>query len=641
MKITLQKLIDAATGVDEGQTGKDAVAALLAEAAGEVDVQALLDETVSKFGELRGDDAGRNYTEDEVAALEALTEVAEGVRVELGRRDQAVADQRARIADLAARLAPATDTADDGAGDSDGTDDTDTDAGEGESEGSGGEGGAEGSAAETSETDSGTGESAAGEAAPVATDAAAASAAEPVLVAAAPPRRRPVRLADLPAREVRRPDPTPAGVVITAAAEVPGYAAGAQMADLAAVARAGTAKFDSFPRHIQENVHISANIANFAIPFPDELKVTGRADDDMDVMDRAADQSRLPQKSLLASGGWCSPSERLYEMSPILADASAGMIDVPDVQSARGGLTWTEGPDYTAIYTGTGFIQTEAQAIAGTGFTTAIGGTVAGTTKPIFRVPCPTTWQEGRAEAIGFGINGGILQHNAYSELTEDVIAHSLIAHAHRVNARTINRMAADAGAAVTLSLGPSATPQLLNSIGIQIADIRYANRLSDSTTLEVALPLWVKEVVRADQSIRTNSSTSEAYEVEDAKIDAWFARRNARVQWVFDWQDAFTGVSGGFGGASPITAWPTTVDVLVYIAGTYLRSRGEVITMQAVYDTQNLVNNDVLHLFTEEKLLVIKRRYKPRLLRIALSANGSTAAGQVLDANGKVVVTP
>ncbi|MGW4123629.1 major capsid protein [Nocardia sp. NPDC004711] len=638
MKITLQKLIDTATGAGEGQTGKDAVAALLAEATGEVDVQALLDDTISKFGELRGDDAGRNYTEDEVAALEALTEVAEGVRIELGRRDQAVADQQARIADLAARVAPATDTADAGEGEGEGTDDTD--AGEGESEGSGGDG-AEGSAAETTETDSGTGESAAGEAAPVATDAAAASAAEPVLVAAAAPRRRPVRLADIPAREVRRPDPTPAGVVITAAAEVPGYAAGAPMADLAAVARAGTAKFDAFPRHIQENVHISANIANFAIPFPDELKVTGRADDDMDVMDRAADQSRLPQKSLLASGGWCSPSERLWELSPILADASAGMIDVPDVQSARGGLTWTEGPDYTAIYSGTGFIQTEAQAIAGTGFTTAIGGTVAGTTKPIFRVPCPSVWQEGRAEAIGFGINGGILQHNAYSELTEDVIAHSLIAHAHRVNARTITRMVADAGAAVTLSLGPSATPQLLNSIGIQIADIRYANRLSDNTILEVALPLWVRDVVRADQSIRTHSSVTEAYEVEDAKIDAWFARRNARVQWVYDWQDAFTGVSGGFGGASPITAWPTTVDAMVYIAGTYLRSRGEVITMQAVYDTQNLVNNDVLHLFTEEKLLVIKRRYKPRLVRIALSSNGTTAAGQVLDANGKIVVTP
>ncbi|MRH86004.1 major capsid protein [Nocardia sp. SYP-A9097] len=629
MKITLQSLIDAAAAAPEGQSPADAVAALLADAPSTIDAAVLLDEAIAKFGELRGED-GTTYSEDEVAALEALTEVATGVRIEVGRRQQAVSDQASRIADLAARVNPPAD-----AGEGDGT----TDGGE-----SGGEGGTEGQGAEGA-TDTGavvdTGAAAvAGEnsGAAVASDAGAGAAPEPALVAAAPaPRRRAVRLSDIPAREVRRPDPAPAGVVITAAAELPGYAAGAQMADLAAVARAGTAKFDAFPSGHVPNVHVAASIAQFAVQFPEDL-ISRRASDDETVFDRAVDQSRLPKGSLVAAGGWCSPSERLYEMSPILADANAGLIDVPDVQSARGGLTWTEGPDYTAIYSGTGFIQTEAQALAGSGFTTAIGGTVTGTTKPIYRVPCPSSWPEQRAEAIGFGVAGGILQNDTYSELTEDVVAHSLIAHSHRVNARTISRMVADAGSAITLSLGSSATPQLLNSIDIQIEDIRYANRIGDGTPLEVVLPRWVKPVIRADQSIRTNSEQETAYTLEDAKINDWFAKRNAVVQWVYDWQDAFTGVSGGFGGASAITAWPTTVDALVYIAGSYLRSRGDVISMSAVYDTTNLAVNDVLHLFTEEKLLVIKRRYKPRLVRIALSANGTTAAGQILDANGKIV---
>lgn len=619
MNVSLQSLIDAASGATEGQSPADAVAALLADAPSTLDVQALLDEAVAKFGELRGED-GTTYSEDEVAALEALAEVATGVRVEVGRRDQAVADQSARIAELATRVNPSA---------------TDTDTSSGESDSDSGE-----SDAVTDTAPAPASAEPATDTAPVATEQAPAPAPEAALAASAsPPRRRPVRLSDIPAREVRRPNPTPTGVVITAAAEVPGYAAGAPMTDLAAVARAGTAKFDSFPNGYVENIRIPAPIAQFAIQFPEEL-ITTRAGDDEEVFARAVDQSRLPAP-ILAGGGWCSPSERLYEMSPILADASAGQVDIPEVQSPRGGLTWTEGPDYTTIYSGTGFIQTEAQAIAGTGFTTPTGGVVAGTTKPIYRVPCPAVWEEKRAEAIGFGIAGGILQNDSYSELTEDVIAHSLIAHAHRVNARTINRMVADAGAAISLSLGPSATPQLLNSIDCQITDVRYANRLSDDTTLEVALPIWVKSVVRADQAVRTNSSPTEANEVEDAKINAWFARRGAVVQWLYDWQDAYTGVVGGFGGATPVTAWPTTVDVLVYIAGSYLRSRGDVITMQAVYDTTNLATNDVLHLFTEEKLMVIKRRYKPRLLRIALSANGSTAAGQILDANGKIVVTP
>lgn len=617
--ITLQDLIDAAAGATEGQTPAQAVADMLAGAPAGTDVSALLDEAVAAFNTLR---EGGADTDDEVAALEALADVTEGVRVEIGRLDQVATERADRIKALADRITPPAE-------------------GDAPAEGDPvAEGGEAAPAAETTEAPADPAP------APVEApaEAPAVEAPAPELVTASgsrPAPRRRVRLADLPRREVQAPQTeAPSTVVITAAADVEGYSAGSRMEDFAAVARAGTSKFESFPDHIVPDTRIVAPFASFRVPFPDDLIVKNDKDAER-VMDHAVDQSRLPQPITAAGTGWCSPSERLMEMSPILADGNAGLVDLAEVQSPRGGLTWTEGPDYTAIYSGTGFIQTEAQNIAGSGFTTAIGGTVAGTSKPIFDVPCPGSWDEERAEAIGFGIAGGILQHDAYPELTEDIISHALVAHAHRVNARSINRMVAESGSAVTLSLGPSATPQVLNSIDIQIEDIRYANRIGDGVTLKVMLPRWLKAVVRADQSIRTAGTAAESYDVEDAKINAWFAKRNAIVEWVYDWQDAFTGVSGGFGGASPITSWPTTVNALVYLPQTFLRSRGDIINMQAVYDTTNLVQNKVLHLFVEEKLMVIKRRYKPRLLTIALSANGSTAAAQILDANGKIVVEP
>lgn len=613
--ITLQALIDAAAGATEGQTPAQAVAELLATAPAGTDIAGLLDEAVTAFNTLR---EGGAETDDEVTALEALADVADGIRVEIGRLDQVATERADRIKALADRIAPPAD--------GDTPTDGDTPA-EGEAPGEGGE------AAPTVESTD----------APV-DPAPVAEAPAPELVTASgsrPAPRRRVRLADLPRREVQAPEATESpAVVITAAADVDGYSAGARMENLAAVARAGTAKFESFPDHIVPDAYLVAPFASFRVNFPDDLIIRDGKDAEA-VMDHAVDQSRLPQPITAAGTGWCSPSERLLEMSPILADGSAGLVDLPEVQAPRGGLSWTEGPDFTAIYNGTGFIQTEAQNVAGTGFTTAIGGTVVGTSKPIFDVPCPSSWDEERAEAIGFGIAGGILQHDAYPELTEDIISHALVAHAHRVNARSINRMVAESGSVVTLSLGPSATPQVLNSVDIQIEDIRYANRIGDGVTLKVMLPRWLKPVVRADQSIRTAGSAAESYDVEDAKINAWFAKRNAIVEWVYDWQDAFTGISGGFGGATPITSWPTTVDALVYLPQTFLRSRGDIINMQAVYDTTNLPQNRALHLFVEEKLMVIKRRYKPRLLRIALSANGSTAAAQILDANGKIVVTP
>lgn len=624
--ITLQDLIDAAANAAEGQTPAQAVAARLTDAPAGTDVAALLDESITRFEELR---AGGADTDDELSALEALADVADGVRVELGRLEQVATERADRIRALADRITPAEPEA--------------PAEGDGAAEGGEGEGG---EAAPTAETPAAPADPA--PAVDSAPDAGAdvAPVAEPVAASAEPAPARPsyrrVRLADLPRREVQPPQSTaPTGMVITAAAEVEGYAAGAPMSDLAAVARAGTSKFDHMPRYRPEGgAYIRAGIARIAIPFPDEV-VSRSADDDERAIEAALDQSRLPGNSLIAAGGWCSPSETLWDLAPLLADANAGQVSIPEVQSPRGGLRWTEGPDYSTIWSGTGFIQTEAQAIAGSGFTTPIGGTVAGTVKPTFRVPCPAAWDEERAEAIGLSITGGILQNDSYSEVTEDVIAHSLIAHAHRVNARTIHRMVSEAGAATTINLGPSATPSLLNSIDAQIADIRYLNRMSDNATAEVMLPLWVKPVLRADQAVRTNSNTSEAYEVTDQKIDAWFKARNAVPQWVYDWQDAFTGVAGGFGSATPITSWPDTVNVLVYLAGTYLRSRGDVISLDAVHDSKNTHDNDVLHLFVEEKLLVIKRRYKPRLLTIALSANGATGIARELDSDGKIVLTP
>nr|WTA71329.1 major capsid protein [Micromonospora sp. NBC_00855] len=622
--ITLQDLIDAAANAAEGQTPAQAVAELLAGAPAGTDADALLNEAVARFSELH---EGGVTTDDELAAVEALADVTDGVRVEVARRDEIAGERAERIKALAARITPPAE------GDAPAESDAPAD---------GGEGGEAAPAAETTDAPADPAPAPAAEA--PAAPAPVADAPAPELVTASasrPAPRRRVRLSDLPRRDVQPPQTDSlTTVVITAAADVDGYSAGARMDDFAAVARAGTSKFESFPDHVVPDTRIVAPFASFRVPFPDDLIVKNEKDAER-VMDHAVDQSRLPQPITAAGTGWCSPSERLMEMSPILADGSAGLVDLAEVQSPRGGLTWTEGPDYTAIYTGTGFIQTEAQNIAGTGFTTPIGGTVVGTSKPIFDVPCPASWDEERAEAIGFGIAGGILQHDAYPELTEDIISHALVAHAHRVNARSINRMVTEAGAAVTLSLGPSATPQVLNSIDIQIEDIRYANRIGDGVTLKVMLPRWLKAVVRADQSIRTAGTAAESYDVEDAKINAWFAKRNAIVEWVYDWQDAFTGVAGGFGGASPITSWPTTVDALVYLPDTYLRSRGDIINMQAVYDTTNLVQNRVLHLFVEEKLMVIKRRYKPRRLTIALSANGSTAEARILDANGKIVVTP
>ncbi len=615
--ITLQDLINAAQGED-GKPPADpakAVAEYLA-AHPDADVAALQAEAVQSFTEISA--AGAD-SDDSLAAVEALADVIDGVKVEQERIDAEGEEKRAKLAALSERVKAATGS------EAEGEDNADADAtAEAEVVAE-----AEAVAVDVAGADANVDAGAAAETAAV-PEAVAASAAKPV---------KRVRLSQIPRKAVVMPaentvDTTPRASII-ASADVAGFATG-QNLSTRELADAANVKLQSLSA---SGGKASASVARIHVPFDEELTADGR--NDQDVIDYAADTSRLDGGSLVAAGGWCAPSETLYELGGILADANAGLIDLPEVKAARGGLRFTEGPDYAALYGDPkiGFIQTEAQAAAGSGFTSPTGATIAGTEKPFLRVPCPD-FTDVRAEAAGLGIVAGILANDAYPEMTQEIVEHALIAHSHRINTRTLNRQVSLSGTAISLSLGPSATTSVLNAVGIQIVDYRYANRMAPEAELEIVLPLWLKELVRADQSVRNGSNVTEAFEVTDQKIDAWFKARNAVPRWVYDWQDAFSGLAGGFGAATAITAWPTTVDIMIYKAGTFVRARGEVISVDAIYDPTSLKQNDFHRLFVEEKLLVIKRRWKSRLVRVPLAVNGAVGAARELDAQGKIVVT-
>lgn len=77
----------------------------------------------------------------------------------------------------------------------------------------------------------------------------------------------------------------------------------------------------------------------------------------------AVDQSRLPGGSLVAAGGWCAPSETLYDLCEL--ESRDGLLSLPEINVRRGGIRYTQGPDWVDIFANTGFSFTEAQDIAG------------------------------------------------------------------------------------------------------------------------------------------------------------------------------------------------------------------------------------------------------------------------------------
>ena len=98
--------------------------------------------------------------------------------------------------------------------------------------------------------------------------------------------------------------------------------------------------------------------------------------------------------------------------------------------------------------------------------------------------------------------------------------------------------------------------------------------------------------------------------------------------QFVYDWQ-ALTGV------ASDFKAWGASLKFLLYSAGTFVKGGQDVITLDTVYDSTLLGQNDYTALFTEEGYLVAKRGHDARVVTVPINPNGGTGTGIKLLANG------
>jgi hypothetical protein len=339
-----------------------------------------------------------------------------------------------------------------------------------------------------------------------------------------------------------------------------------------------------------------------------------------EMIERLTDDSRLEGGSLIAAGGWCAPSETLYDLLPG-ASATAGMVNVPTMTARRGGVRWPLTPQFSAIYAtaAASFYQTEATVIAGA------------TPKPCYEIPC-TTYAEERLGVAGICLRSPILTERGFPELVKSVTSEALAAHAHKVNARKIADMVAD-GTAVTMSTAEVTTlgtagfsASWLTAIELQVQYLRYRHRWEQTTIMEAVLPEWSRMLLRADLASRNGQPSDLA--VTDAQVVAWLRSRGINPQFVYDWQDSFaTGVAGDFGGTTPPKVFPTAVSMLIYRAGTYFVAESDVITVDGLYDSTLLAENMHLAYFTEEGFAVGKKDWPSIVLTLPVRVSGLSGA--------------
>jgi hypothetical protein len=367
------------------------------------------------------------------------------------------------------------------------------------------------------------------------------------------------------------------------------------------------------------------NVA-FQRQFPDNLRITDTKDA-LAVLDYATSEARLPGgslvasmeaqvkagKSLTAAVGWCAPSETIYDLCEL--ETMDGMLDIPEVQATRGGFFVPDdgGPNFSTIYDSIGddgdVILTEYDV-------------ENGVEKVCVEIPCPD-FVEVRLDVAYVCITGSLLQRRGYPEAVTRFTRGAMVALAHKVNESVIARIVAGSGAPVTIpadASGDDAASALLSAVELAIEDMRYRHRMGRTATMEVVLPAWVLAPIRAALARRAGVAL---INVTNAEILAAFTTRGAVPRFVYDWQDAYSGLAGGPGAQTAITAWPANVQFLVYPAGTWVKPVRDVVNLDTIYDNALLTQNQYTALFAEDGFAVLKMCADSRLYQVAIDTSG------------------
>lgn len=312
-------------------------------------------------------------------------------------------------------------------------------------------------------------------------------------------------------------------------------------------------------------------------------------------IDHATDETRLEGNSLVAAGGWCAPSETIYDFLP--TPSAANLFSLPEISIARGGLRFPVEPDFSALYDATRFHMTEAEAIAGQ-------------SKECIEIPC-AEMDEVRMEVLWTCVTGNLLSNKGWPELTAKFLENATKGHLHRLSAARLAKVVSESVQAAAGLPGIGSVGTILNVIELHAQTLRQKFRLGNAT-MEGVAPTWLRAVMRADLAYRDEVLPER---VTDAVLDQHLGDRGIRFQWVDDYQP--------LNGDPAQAGYPDSVKVLMYPAGTFFSSVNNVINLGALYDSAGLSKNQRTEMFVEDGWAVGKRGYESREVTIPLNING------------------
>jgi hypothetical protein len=327
---------------------------------------------------------------------------------------------------------------------------------------------------------------------------------------------------------------------------------------------------------------------------------------DLEGLDQAAAWDAIAEGSkptaLTASGGWCAPSQIVYDLFEAECETGAdALFSLPTFRVTRGGIRWPVYIPHDPAFN-PGFVWTEANDIAATSGTP---------TKPCVSIPCPT-FAECRLDATGLCVTAGNLMDRAYPEQVRWFLNRAIRAYERNNSIRQLNLVLADTiPVAQPASFG--AASALLDSLLLQAVDYRETNGLCCGQQLDLVLPCWAQDVLRSDIS-RQDGTFSIGNVPTNADVTRWLESVGLNVRYINYWQP----IAG-----NPATAWPTSLQYLLGYPGSYVRFDQGRLDLGVIRDSVLNSTNDYTAVWFEEFYCVGRRGPQSRLVTVPICPSG------------------
>jgi chemotaxis protein histidine kinase CheA len=403
---------------------------------------------------------------------------------------------------------------------------------------------------------------------------------------------------DVQAPADRRPIKEEAApVVITAGADIPGYTAGAAMADFDEIAEAMVSRLHGL-RRVKGGDGEQHIVASVTTKYPESRVLTQDTDSNVSKIKAVASP-----EAIVASGGHSAPFEVRYDIFGFGTTERPIRDSLPRFAADRGGVRYILPPVLSDYGSAVGVWTNATDTNPGT--ETKASLTVSAATETTVAT-----------DAVTLQLQFGNLMTRAYPELVARHNELALIQHAREAEQYLISKFSAASTAVTSTSLIGFARDFLVQ-VGRAASAYRNRHRLDPEMPLRAIAPSWVKDAMAADLTLSMpGDSTLNAY----GEIDGYLAARGVNITYSPD----MTVASAQSGGA--MNEFADSFDWYLFAEGTFLFLDGGTLDLGIIRDSTLVGTNDY-KMFVETFEGVAKVGIESIKVTSTINVNGVAAA--------------